>query len=67
MMIEKLEADLKLYTEQIETLNKELVTIEDKRKEILRVGTRLEGVIAYIRKAIEEEKAKQVGVTPAEK
>ena len=56
-MIEKLEADFKMYSLQIEELNKELGNLEEKRKEIIRVGTRLEGVVAYLRKAIEDLKA----------
>lgn len=55
-MMEKLEADLKTYISQIEDLNKELTNLEEKKKEILRVGTRLEGVVAYIRKTIEDKK-----------
>ena len=57
-MITKLEEDLKMYTGQIEDLNKELASIEDKKREIIRVGTRLEGVVAYLRKVVEEESLK---------
>ena len=64
-MIEKLQADLKLYMGQIEDLNKELGIIEEKKKEIIRVGTRLEGVVAYLRKVVEEESLK-CGLASAE-
>jgi hypothetical protein len=56
-VITKSEADLALYIKQIEDLNKELNILEEKKREIVRVGTRLEGVVAYLRKTVEEEKA----------
>ena len=56
-MITKFELDLKTYVGQIEDLNKELAVLEEKKREIVRVGTRLEGVVAYLRKCVEEEKA----------
>ena len=56
-MLAKLEADLEAYSAQIEALNKELAGLEDRKKEILKVGTRLEGVIAYLNKTITDLKA----------
>ena len=53
-MLAKLKADLVAFTAQIEALNKELDGLEVRKREILKVGTRLEGVISYLAKSIED-------------
>ncbi len=50
----QLEEDLQKYSNQIESLNKELSILEEKKREIVRVGTRLEGVVAYLRQKLSE-------------
>jgi molybdenum cofactor biosynthesis enzyme MoaA len=53
-MIEKLKSDLVKYRSELEGLNIKLDSLEKQKQSIIQVGTRIEGVIAYLSKAIED-------------
>lgn len=48
-MKEKLEADLKKYLTEIDTVNKSLAQLDEERARLIAHGRRIEGVVAYIR------------------
>lgn len=57
-MIEKLKEDLAKYRAELEGLNTKLGALEDQKQQIIKVGTRIEGVVAYLKKTIEDMEPK---------
>lgn len=58
-MIEKLKSDLETYTAELEKLNKQLNSVEESRRAIIKTGTRLEGVVAYLKQTIRNAEAEK--------
>lgn len=55
MTSENMKAELEKYRKELEGLNAKLAQMEEQKQQILKVGTRLEGVVAYLKKKIAEE------------
>ena len=47
--------ELKKYEAELATINSKLIELEGQKDKILRVGIRVEGVVAFLRGKIEEE------------
>ena len=54
-MLETLRKDLVSYKEELDLLNKKLVSVEEQRQVIIKAGLRVEAVLAYIRRKITDE------------
>ena len=65
-MYEKLKEDLAKYRADLEGLGAKLASLEEQKMQILKVGTRLEGVVAYLKKITEEEELKCTLKAPEE-
>lgn len=59
-MVAKMKEDLAKYRAELEGLNSRLEKLEAEKQQIIKVGTRLEGVVAYLRQAIDAAE-KEVG------
>ena len=57
MTLENMKAEMAKYRSELENLNSRLVGLEEQKQQIIKVGTRLEGVVSYLKKKIEEETA----------
>ena len=57
MELERLEADKKKYESELVDLQKQIEGLDARKAEIVKVGTRIEGVLAYIRMRLSEPKA----------
>lgn len=52
--------ELKKYISEVKLLNGQLQELEERKGQILKVGTRIEGVIAYLRGKLSEEELAEI-------
>jgi len=65
-MNEDIKAELQKYIADVKTLNSQLQELDKQKGNILQVGTRIEGVIAYLRSKLSPAELAEIdGVAPA--
>jgi predicted nuclease with TOPRIM domain len=53
--MDALKSDLTMYQKEMAAVQEKLTSLEEQKTQLFRVGVRLEGVISYINKKMEEK------------